>query len=357
MKIENESNKRQMNNRRTADSGGKLIFENPTLCSQLLRDYSGIELLKDIRPEDIEDVTERFIPMFTEERDADVVKKVHLAEGGEFFIALIEHKSGVDYNVDMQILRYMVYIWEDYENQMEGIHPGISHTKSFKYPPILPIVYYEDSQEWTAAETLSPRIALSDAFAEFIPDFRYHLISINSFGRDDLLERKDGLSLVMLLNRIRNAEELRKLNLPEDYWARLFEESPKDVLTVIARVIAVILRKINVPENDIQDLVDQIKERKNMALFDNFVADIDVQEERKKGQEIGEQIGEGKGEKLKVIKQVCTKMKKGCSIPVIADALEEDEAHIQEIYDVAIRYAPEYDAEEIFKEITDKKDC
>ena len=34
--------------------------------------------LKTVRPEDIEDVTERFIPMFTEQRDADVIKKVHL---------------------------------------------------------------------------------------------------------------------------------------------------------------------------------------------------------------------------------------------------------------------------------------
>ncbi len=48
------------------------------------------------------------------------------------------------------------------------------------------------------------------------------------------------------------------------------------------------------------------------------------------------------------------KIPQGCSIPAIADALEEDEAHIQEIYDIAQRYAPEYDAEEIFKELTDK---
>ncbi len=60
--------------------------------------------------------------MFTEERDADVVKKVHVSTATEnfvFFIALIEHKSGVDYNVVMQLLRYTVLIWEYYEHQME----------------------------------------------------------------------------------------------------------------------------------------------------------------------------------------------------------------------------------------------
>ena len=62
---------RQIRNSKVSDSGGKLIFENATLCSQFLREYSGIEMLKNVRAEDIEDMTERFIPMFTEERESD----------------------------------------------------------------------------------------------------------------------------------------------------------------------------------------------------------------------------------------------------------------------------------------------
>lgn len=59
--------------------------------------------------------------MFTEERNSDIVKKVRL-KGNEtsfYLISLIEHKSRVDYNVIMQILRYIVYIWEDYEREQE----------------------------------------------------------------------------------------------------------------------------------------------------------------------------------------------------------------------------------------------
>ena len=56
-----------MNNSKAQDNGARLIFGNATLCSQLLRDYSGLDILKDVRAEDIEDVTECFLPMFTEE--------------------------------------------------------------------------------------------------------------------------------------------------------------------------------------------------------------------------------------------------------------------------------------------------
>ena len=125
-----------MNNTKKGDSGAKLIFGNEELVSQLLRNYSGLEILKDVQAEDIEDVTDRYVPMFEEERDSDVVKKIHL-KGNEkpfFLISLIEHKSRVDYNVIMQLLRYMVFIWID----------------------------YEDSGRWTADMNLAERIMLNE---------------------------------------------------------------------------------------------------------------------------------------------------------------------------------------------------
>ena len=166
---EQTGEKGQISNRKVADSGGKLIFENPTLCSQLLKTYSGLEILKNIKPEDIEDVTERFIPMFTDERDADVVKMVHLPNGEDIFIALIEHKASLDYNVSMQILRYMVFIWEYYAKRMDMEHKGISRTKRFRYPPILPIVYYEGKEKWEVEKEFREKIALNDIFSAFIP--------------------------------------------------------------------------------------------------------------------------------------------------------------------------------------------
>ena len=44
-------------NKKVKDSGARLIFGDPILCAQFLRGYTDIELLKDVRPEDIEDVT------------------------------------------------------------------------------------------------------------------------------------------------------------------------------------------------------------------------------------------------------------------------------------------------------------
>lgn len=339
--IENVKRK-QIANSKVADSGGKIIFENPYLCAQLFQDYVDMEELKGIRPEDIKDVTERYIPMFTEERDADVVKKIHLKDNNDIFIALIEHKSSVDYNVVMQILRYMVYIWEDYANQQDSIQKGISATKSFKYPPVLPIVYYEGNEEWTAAQMLSDKIALSEAFGEFIPNFKYYLIQLKDYDKETLISHGNSLSLVMLINSIKSAEEFKTLQLPEGYLDSLFENSPGNVLRVISRVIAVVLRKQNVPENEIRNLVDQIERKKHMALFDDWEG-FDVQEERRNGEEI------------KLIKQVCKKMQKGQAVEKIAEDLMEDEEYIQQIYDTTLKFAPDYDVETIFEALPKKE--
>ena len=68
----------------------------------------------------------------------------------------------------MQILRYMIYIWEDYEKEMAKQHPGIISRKNFRYPPILPIVYYEGSENWTAPMDISERILCGEAWKIYL---------------------------------------------------------------------------------------------------------------------------------------------------------------------------------------------
>lgn len=91
-------------NTKVADSSSKIIFEDNILCSQFLRDYIDLPYMKDVQPEDIEDVSDQYVPLFSEERNADRVKKVNIKNEKPFFlISLIEHKTKVDYNVSMQI--------------------------------------------------------------------------------------------------------------------------------------------------------------------------------------------------------------------------------------------------------------
>lgn len=281
-------------NSKTKDSSGKIIFGDPVLCSQFLNGYVDIPILKNVHPEDIEDVTNRFVHMFTEERNSDVVKKIRLKDEKTpfYIVSLIEYKSDVDYNVTMQVLRYMVFIWEEYEKEMEKKQKGISKKKEFQYPPILPIIFYDGVKNWTAATSLKDRILLSDVLTQYIPDFQCVLVQLKNYSNAELIKRKDELSLIMLIDKLRNIEEFNQLNLEldNDFFKEVIQHSPEYLLDIVAHIVEILLSKLNVPDNEAVEFVDQVKERKMGELLSNFKG-YDVQEtrriEREKTTEVG----------------------------------------------------------------------
>ena len=282
------------------DSSSKIIFEDPTLCAQFLRGYLNIPLLKNVQPEDIEDVTSRYVHLFTEERNSDVVKKVHIKSKGHtpakktpfYLISLIEHKSNVDYNVVMQVFRYMVFIWEDYEKEMEKQQPGISKTRDFLYPPILPIVFYDGIDNWTAAVRLHERVLLSDLLGEYIPDYRCILMQVREYSNAELMKREDVLSVVMMLTNLHQASDFTKIvsEVSPEYLQMVLKDAPEYLLNIVSQVTEVLLSKINVPDSEIEKFSEQIKERHMGELFVNFEP-YDVQATRREAREEGIEQG------------------------------------------------------------------
>ena len=291
---ENQSNSKYR------DSSSKIIFEDPTLCAQFLRGYLNIPLLKNVQPEDIEDVTSRYVHLFTEERNSDVVKKVHIKPKGYalarktpfYLISLIEHKSNVDYNVVMQVFRYIVFIWEDYEKEMEKQQPGISKTKDFLYPPILPIVFYDGADNWTAAVRLHERVLLSDLLGEYIPDYRCILMQVREYSNAELMKREDVLSVVMMLTNLHQASDFSKIvsEVSPEYLQMVLKDAPEYLLNIVSQVTEALLSEINVPDREIEKFSEQIKERHMGKLFANFEP-YDVQATRREAREEGIEQG------------------------------------------------------------------
>lgn len=166
------------------DVNSREIFKNDLLTSQFLRNYTNIPLLSHVMPEDIEDVSQKYQAFLGVEYEADTIKKVYIRstdgtiEKEVYVLSLIEHKSEIDYDVAMQLLRYMSVIWQDYKATHNKKHKGASASADFRYPLIIPIVYYEGKKEWTAGLHLKDRIDFSEEMSEYIPDFTYQVVSV-----------------------------------------------------------------------------------------------------------------------------------------------------------------------------------
>ena len=290
------------------------------------------------------------MPLFQESRDSDTVNKIRIGNSEIYLIALIEHQSENDFDMSFRILRYIVFIWTDYAAQQEKLHKGITKSKAFLYPPILPIVYYEGTSTWSAPLNFKDRVFLSDVFGDYIPSFHYLVVPLNKYSKQDLIEKNDELSLIFLINQLQSSSEFHNLkDIPKEYTEHLTDNTPDYLLKIIGKVIAVLLHKLNVPDEEVYDITDQITRRQFSMMFDNFQA-YDVQETRR----VSREKGRLEGEQLLLIKLVIKKLEKHYSAKQIAEFLEEPLDTIQPICDIALRQAPYYDADKIFEELSTK---
>lgn len=90
----------------------------------------------------------------------------------------------------------------------------------------------------------------------------------------------------MLINRLQNIAAFRELNLPKDYLKSLSENSTDELLDIIARVTASMLRHLHLPEDEVSEFTDQVKERDMAVLFEHF-KDVNLPAERRKARKEG----------------------------------------------------------------------
>ena len=67
--------------------------------------------------------------------------------------------------------------------------------------------------------------------------------------------------------------------------------------------------------------------------------------------ELFKNYGIGEGSSKHLIEQVCKKLVKGKSIETIADEVEETVETIKPIFDIAVKYVPDYDVDAIYNEL------
>jgi predicted transposase YdaD len=78
-------------------------------------------------------------------------------------------------------------------------------------------------------------------------------------------------------------------------------------------------------------------------------------EEWEDGRLEGRREGINQGTSYKLMELVCKKLRRHKSVSEIAEDLEEDEGFIQKMYNVAEKYAPEYDVDKVMEEWFENK--
>jgi len=263
------------------DNSYKKILAKPEMFLEFLHSFIPIDMLKHIKPSDIEDISERFLPLFSDNKDSDTVKRIRLSEDEPLYIiSIIEHESSVNFSACFKLLQYITYVLSDYVKENDKKHEDelkatgctnliLSTDKDFKLPPVLPIIFYDGAKKWTSSLNLVDRTEFSDIFYKYIPKFQYELVDLNQYSCDDLVSFGGLLSLILIIDKVRKPEDLEMLNtLPKDYLEKVTLNVPKHLLELLADCIGLFLRKVEVEEEKINAITEKIYQRRSVEMFD-----------------------------------------------------------------------------------------
>ncbi|MDR2363802.1 MAG: Rpn family recombination-promoting nuclease/putative transposase [Spirochaetaceae bacterium] len=312
------------------DNSFKIILGNHVLFVQFLKDYVPLELWKDLTPGDIEDVSERFLPLLQNSRDSDTVKRVNLKGRTPFFvIALVEHQSAVDFNTPFRLLRYITLVLTEYEREANQDRPGFSSTKNFRFPPVLPVVFYDGRSPWTAAMNFTGRTMMSGAFAPYVPSFEYCLVELNQYKIEHILRFRDELAVLMLIDKVdfKNKEDFLK-EFP-GYIKEMALKIPENLATLMGDIITVLLNRLEIPADQIRETTDLVNKKGVNRMFDQVVEsyfegkrlarDEGILIGREKGRE--EERGKAYQDKLEIARKL---LKKCWSVEETAETTDLD---------------------------------
>lgn len=100
-------------------------------------------------------------------------------------------------------------------------------------------------------------------------------------------------------------------------------------------------------------ILEEVEEmgKDDYVAWSDRILEQGIEQGIERGIEQGIEQGTERGQIVKMISQVCKKLRKGNTPAEAADALEEDEQEIIRIYKVAEHFAPDYDVEAIYREL------
>lgn len=175
----------------------------------------------------------------------------------------------------------MCVIWQEYKATQDKIKKSSSHNKDFRYPLIIPIVYYEGKRKWTAGLNLRDRIEFADEMEKYIPDFTYQVVSVNQYTNEELSRKHDEMSLVMLINKIQSAEDLAEFRkISEEIVDNIYGNAPEEIKEIYKKILWSLLIKLQVPGDEAQEIMGGIGGQGMGYLFENMDK-MDIQAERR----------------------------------------------------------------------------
>ncbi len=84
-----------------------------------------------------------------------------------------------------------------------------------------------------------------DCFRKYLPNFEYYLVPLRKYTNEELLAKKDEISLVMMIKRMQSEKDIEEFrNLSAEEVGMILNETPEHLLNIISEILRCNLRRV-----------------------------------------------------------------------------------------------------------------
>lgn len=272
--------KRRADNHQAHDAFFKQVFSQPAHARELIQRYAPADVVAVLDLDTLENMGASFVDDELKQHFADLTYRVWARNGGETYICLLfEHKSYPDRWVSLQLLRYVLLVWE-FVHKQDGN----------KLPVVFPLVVYHGKRKWRVRRDLHALVDLRglQALAHYVPTFDYHLFDLNALDDAHL----SGTGLVdIALGAMKHIFDDRILDVIEQILVRFKVMSSEQRRETLQIVLTYIMRSAE--RLDKNQFVRLVEDRKHDTTIREDVMTLAQQLILE-----GKQIGLTEGKKL-----------------------------------------------------------
>jgi len=236
------------------DTSYRFLLSSKKLFVELLRSFVHKGWVQDIDESNVQEIPHSFVLQDFKRQEADLVYRVSLNGQEVVFYLLLEMQSSFDYRMPYRLLLYQAEIWRYLLNDDKQ---ALDNRKTFRLPPIVPIVLYNGKKRWSAARQFRKLLNHEQMFGPELLDFEYLLIDVARYTEEELLSLSNTIGSVFLLDQTEDQVQLlERLGKLMHTIQQMPEDSQQKFTTWMSNVL-----KQQLPEGTtyIEELVKNVK--------------------------------------------------------------------------------------------------
>lgn len=208
----------------------KEMFGQPDIAADFIANYLPAEVVAELDLSAPELVKDSFVDSSLQAHFSDLLYKVklHGTDAEAFLFFLFEHKSYPDQWVALQILRYLLELWE---------HERKAGAKTLS--PVFPIVFYHGRSKWSSPVNFNALIDFKgrEHLRAFVPDYYFFLCDLTHLTEAQIKGGSLLQTTMLLMKNIRRRDLRQRL---QQFWVKLTDVAPERLINFVTSCFAYI---------------------------------------------------------------------------------------------------------------------